>query len=139
MKRARGIVFAAGVLFGLTGVAFLVWPVELAGEIGIRLESPLAAVDVRALYGGLDLGIGLFLGYAALHRSLLRAGALLQVAVFGGLVAGRTLGMAVEGAAGTVAWVLMAIEGAGFLGGWFALKRCGHSEETERILRDLPL
>lgn len=48
------------VYFGF-GIAFLVAPAELLAEMDITLGSASSFVEIRAMYGGVELGIALFL------------------------------------------------------------------------------
>lgn len=60
MRFVRAVLVLSGLLFLAVGAAFLARPVAWAKSLGILLLEPLAVRDFRALYGGLDLGIGCF-------------------------------------------------------------------------------
>jgi hypothetical protein len=49
------------------GVAYLLHPHGMARMVGIALPSPGARADYRAIYGGAQVGIGVFFGLAALR------------------------------------------------------------------------
>ena len=55
---ARLILFLSGVVFIGVGGYYLIDPYGGASLVGIILSSPLAASDLRAVYGGLDLAVG---------------------------------------------------------------------------------
>lgn len=50
------------------GVAFLAAPVTLAALLGIELRDATAVADLRAMYGGMSLGVGLFFAAALTRR-----------------------------------------------------------------------
>ena len=53
------IIIAALIFLGF-GVWFIIKPTALAG-IGIEATSPSARTDIRATYGGFELGVAAFL------------------------------------------------------------------------------
>ena len=44
------------------GLWLLVDPAGALGKIGIAALSPTGTVELRAFYGGMEIGLGLFLG-----------------------------------------------------------------------------
>ncbi len=54
------VVFDVLIYLGF-GIAFLVAPEELLGAMDITFGSAASFAEVRAMYGGVELGIGLFL------------------------------------------------------------------------------
>lgn len=55
------------------GLAYFIRPQETANLSGMLLMAPAAVTDVRAYYGGLQLGLAVWLGLALLRGDLLRA------------------------------------------------------------------
>lgn len=110
MNLARIITALNGATFGLTGVAFLVDPAGMAAAVDMAPDGPVAVNEIRAFYGGLEVGLGGLLLWAALRRTWLGPALVLQLAVVGGIVAGRLLGFAVEGLPGDPVPALLAIE-----------------------------
>ena len=76
------------------------------------MASSIARTDIRALYGGMDLGIGCFLIYTAWKQY-----------VINGLMFGRIWGIVAEGVSDPVTTILLTIELAGTLAGNIALWR----------------
>ena len=110
MKSADQIlVVIAAVIFAGFGAWFLINPVALAG-IGIDVNGPSARTDIRATYGGFELGAAVFLFWCATRADRHRIGlvaATLFAASFG---TGRGVGILLEGGATTFMWSLLAIE-----------------------------
>jgi hypothetical protein len=79
------------------GAAFLAWPVALVAPVGIELPSAAARTDVRAVYGGLQLGLAAFVAYCATSPERTLVGLAASTACIAGLAAGRLLGGLVEG------------------------------------------
>jgi Domain of unknown function (DUF4345) len=69
-KNSLANAFVVGVLvlgalgFSAFGLQWLARPMAMAQPLGIVLTNGDAVSDARAVYGGLELGLGLFLGYS---------------------------------------------------------------------------
>ena len=105
------------------GVAFLGWPAAMASRVGLSLADALADNDVRAVYGGLQLGIGSFLASCATRPDWEVPGLVAALLAFGGLAAARVVSLAVVGAPGPLGLLLHAGEVAGVAASLFALSR----------------
>jgi hypothetical protein len=112
LARVRVVVAASGLVFLGIGVLFLLHPTTVA-LVGLPVKSAKAASDVRAVFGGLELGLGVFLVWAAAWPAWIRAGLAAQVTTFGGLVTGRIMGLAFEGWPGLLSLGLFAAEAVG--------------------------
>jgi hypothetical protein len=93
----RAVLVLLGLAVTGLGLASLLRPVEMAAIIELPLPSPAARTDVRAIYGGVITGIGVFLLACALRRDMVRAGLAAAACVFSGAALGRFLGLTVEG------------------------------------------
>jgi hypothetical protein len=91
------------------GLAFLVAPHETLGLLDLQLNGPHAATELRAFYGGLEIGVGLCLIGADL-RGWQRPGLLLCLAAYGGISLARVLGIALAGGASGALWIALALE-----------------------------
>ncbi len=60
-KLAQGFLLLQGVTFFGLGVWFLIEPTTLASAIGLLPESPAGLAELRAVYGGLEIALGIFL------------------------------------------------------------------------------
>tara|TARA_R110002110_G_scaffold134582_4_gene317999 strand:- start:111 stop:503 length:393 start_codon:yes stop_codon:yes gene_type:complete len=79
---------------GLAGLLMPEIPVNL---IGYELLGTDAAIEVRAQYGGLFIGIGVFAIWGALQASMWQASLKLMLLVYAGLALGRLTGLLLDG------------------------------------------
>jgi len=107
---ARALLWTEAALFALFGVGFLVAPAALAEVItGAPPGAASAAIDLRATYGGLALGLALTwllldrAGHARL--GLMSAGMVLSCVALG-----RIVGMIVESSPNAFMWLLLISE-----------------------------
>jgi hypothetical protein len=77
-------------VYGGMGMAFIARP-DLIEIAGVGALSPSGVVEVRAVYGGLELGVGAFFVLAALRREWHRAGLWLQTLSLGTMFLVRAL------------------------------------------------
>ena len=105
------VLFSAGI-FVFFGAWLFADPSALEG-IGIKMTTPEAVIDVRATYGGLELGLAAFLLVAQACPAWHRAALLLSALCIGGFGAGRLGGILLAGEGTTMMWIFLAIEVAG--------------------------
>jgi len=113
VKLARVLVVVMATTFIAFGVAYTVWPAAMVRDVGVRLTTTAARIDVGAVYGGLQLGIGAFLYYCALRPQRLRTGLVATLAMLAGLAGTRAIGMLATGTTSTTMWSLLAVEALG--------------------------
>jgi len=91
------------------GLWLLVEPAGTLAKIGIDASSPIGLVELRAFYGGLELGLGLFLACCLLRPDWQAAGLWLVLLANGGMGLSRLLAIWLGGAAvgGYLAWALL--------------------------------
>ena len=101
------------------GAWLLVEPTGALAKIGIGATTPTGLVELRAFYGGLEIGLGLFLGWCLLRPEWREAGLWLVVLANGGLGLARLLAIWLGGAAlgGYLGWALLWELGFASLGG----------------------
>lgn len=116
MDRARfaRLVLGLGALLFLgLGSWFLIAPQALA-LVGLGADSPAARTELRATYGGFEVGVGLFLAWCAAGDLLrLRTGLVACACALGGFGAGRLVGLVVDRPPQPVFLVLLAAELSG--------------------------
>ncbi|MGQ0561640.1 MAG: DUF4345 family protein [Gemmatimonadota bacterium] len=96
--------------FTLFGVLLLVRPRGMS-RVGIPADNADARCEIRAMYGGLELGAAGFLGLCILRPELTEAGLWFQLLALGGLALGRLLGISVErGGVSRLIWLFAALE-----------------------------
>lgn len=109
-KFGKWVLVLAGLGFLGFGLAIVAAPASVLGSVGIS-GTPAGLVELRAFYGGLELGLAAFL-FACAARPAWREAGLWSVAlVNGGIAAARLLGIALSGEftgffAGALVWEL---------------------------------
>lgn len=81
------------------GLAYFLRPHEMSNLSGMLLLAPAAVTDVRAYYGGLQLGLAAFLLLALLRAELLRSALTLLVLLYSALALARIGGLWLDGGA----------------------------------------
>ena len=104
MQKARIVLIL--VAFGFIGFGMfgLVAPLALVGAVDITAETAQGRTELRAVYGGLQLGLGVFLLMASSLRSWMRPALALTICSLLGLACARLLGIQMEG--GAFPWML---------------------------------
>ena len=98
-------------LFLVFGAGFIVAPGFLAQLItGATPSTTSALIDLRATYGGMALGLGLFWGFCARRQRTVRIGLMASLLVLLGIALGRLIGMVVDGSPNTFMFALLAAE-----------------------------
>ena len=123
MSVPRVSLVLAALVFGGSGVGFLVDPVGMGSRLGLALTQPTAVVEIGAVYGGLEVGLAAFLIGCLRHSRWIRTGLALQTFAFGGLALARGIGMLVRGAGGGLMLGLLGLEVGGALLGLVAFRR----------------
>lgn len=105
----RRFVWLNAALFIVFGLAFTVAPAYFAALfVDAVPASASAAIDMRATYGGLCTGIGLWLAYSA--RVAPGVGLVGVVLLSVPVVFARALGFATEGAPNAFMWTFLSLE-----------------------------
>ncbi|MEM6573475.1 MAG: DUF4345 family protein [Pseudomonadota bacterium] len=106
------LIALAGIGFLVFGAWILATPLEALARFGIILApEPVHRIEIRAFYGGLEIGLGLLLLKFAFDRSYRRAGLWLVFASYGALAGGRIVGIVAEaGPTPQMAWIALAVE-----------------------------
>jgi hypothetical protein len=86
---------------------------ELLGMLGVELARPAAVTEIRAFYGGLELGLALFFAVASTRDAWLAPALFAQAASLGGIVLGRLVGMALDGGVEPLILLFAAVEATG--------------------------
>jgi hypothetical protein len=95
---ARLILVVAGLGFLVFGVALIWSPISAFAGIDMLFpDEALVRIELRAFYGGLELGLGALLVAAGLRPDYQRAGLWLCAASYGGIGLARLIGIVLEG------------------------------------------
>ena len=97
MKIARLYLLGFGLLSVGFGLGYLFAPVALTEPAGFTMLSPSATTDVRATYGGFQIGLGAFLLWSALSADRHRSALLLTALSIGSVFVSRLLGVLIDG------------------------------------------
>lgn len=109
-------------VFFLYAGAFLLAPRTFAAYLDITLGSPSALADLRAMYGGLCLGVGTLFALGIRQAEYRRVGILLATLTSAGLMLGRLVTIAVDGVPGTLVLLFLGSEIVSVSVGLFLLR-----------------
>ncbi len=115
MVSSRALLLINSFGFMVFGFLFLYWPKEAAYWVGIHVDSSSGLGDIRATYGGLQIGLGLYLLFCSLFPPARLAGFLAATLAFGGLMIGRLAGILFDGMPDKISFGLLAVEATGLL------------------------
>lgn len=97
------------------GFAFLLSPRGMTATFGITLAGTDAVADVCAVYGGYELGIGLFFAYCARSADTLKSGLVCGALALTGFALGRITGIVSDGHPATPTFRLLALDCVGMI------------------------
>jgi len=97
MTFPRVVLGLTGAVFVTLGLGFLVAPEGLLGLMKIQVSPERALTEVRAMYGGLELGLGVFFIVAVFRERWIRAALGAQFLILGGMGSTRFLAMLFSG------------------------------------------
>lgn len=101
MTLARWVLIITGISFTGYGLVCAVDPVGVVGRFtGFGLEGDSAVVEALAMYGGLQVGFGLFSLWAAFKPQWMVPALTAIALVMGGLAIMRLTGISMHGAVG---------------------------------------
>lgn len=133
---ARQLLVLTGAIFAGIGLASLFAPDLVADFLNMRLDDALARFDFRAVYGGLQCGIGAFLVVSALRTPWRMPALNLSLLVLTGLIFGRLVSVAIDEPPGVTGWILLGLEVsliAVLAFGWVRLKRARAEQEAQAV------
>ena len=121
MKIARNIVLGFGLFYIVFGLCFALAPVKFfAMSTGETLKSPAGISEIRAVYGGLGIGAGIWMFIC--HRENIRLGLLGLIFTTGSIAVFRTVGLVIDGAVESTGILYLLSEVAITLTGFASLK-----------------
>ena len=108
---AKVVLVFFGLSFGGFGVWALLSPLSMAKLLHFSLHTPSAVTEIRAFYGGLEIGLAIFMVTAAFYRPLIPGALLALVATAGGIALARIVGIIADGSGslfmyGALVWEL---------------------------------
>lgn len=99
MLRARVVLIIQLVALAGLGLAYFIQPHQMANLSGMLLMAPAAATDMRAFYGGLQIGLAAFIGVSLSRLDLARAALTLLVLLYSSMALARMGGLWLDGGA----------------------------------------
>ena len=93
----RIVLFLNALVWLPYGFLCLLRPSTLADVAGLGLASPIALVEIQAMYGGLEIAIGALALGGALRPRAAEAAIRSLLLLYGGLVGGRAFGLVTSG------------------------------------------
>ena len=97
MRFAQTVLILGALPFAGVGIAFLAWPATWAAKIDLGVAGPTALADVRAVYGGMQLGCAYLLWRCAGRPERVRSGLVMMGVLYGSLAAARFVSYALAG------------------------------------------
>lgn len=92
----RAVVAITALAFAGIGVWALASPQGALGTVGVAARDAAGVVELRAMYGGLQLGAALFFGWCAADADRLRTGLAATATLIGGLGGVRAAGLVLD-------------------------------------------
>jgi hypothetical protein len=90
------LLLIAGIYAGF-GFTFLFNPNEMSAMLGLSFQTNAGSTDFRAMYGGLEVGVGVFLLMCALRREFVRVGLFAAACALVAMATSRSVGLLLDG------------------------------------------
>jgi hypothetical protein len=107
---ARVVVAGTAVAFAGIGLWALAAPSAALDAVGVAARDGGGLVELRAMYGGLQLGAAAFFGWCAADRARLGVGLVATATMIGGLGGVRTVGLLMDRPDGALLYSFAALE-----------------------------
>ncbi|MCU1297042.1 MAG: hypothetical protein JWO91_1320 [Acidobacteriaceae bacterium] len=115
MKLDRIALAITAAAFAGFGAASFIRP-QILTKVGLRAASSTGTAEIRAMYGGMELGFGLFFAIAAMRLNPSREALLAQVCGIGGLAVGRLASLLIDNPDAVVKLLFLAEAGTATAG-----------------------
>ncbi len=133
----RVVLLALAAGYMAFGVAALLAPQKLAALSDLGTVSKLGLIELRAFYGGIEIGLGVFLAVTAMRKEWQLPGLLAALLTLLGIASARVYGMTVEGWPGISVLLFLAIEVAGVVLAGVGLARVRKGPEPDALEEDI--
>ena len=97
MLFSRILLAAQALILAGLGIAYFVRPEEMANLSGMLLMAPAAITDVRAYYGGLQIGLAAYLLRTLGRQEQMRGALMLLVLLYSSMALARMGGLWLDG------------------------------------------
>lgn len=124
MKFAKGFLLINSVLFVFFGLSFIFAPSYFTHLFtGGAFTTSSAAIDVRATYGGLGVGLGVWLLLCV--KEHIRLGILGCIVVLASIVLGRVVGLVLDESPNRIMYFFLVTEIGFLIAAIFGLRKLG--------------
>lgn len=106
----RLLLALAALGFAVFGAWGLLDPVGMLAAVQVAPQGPTGVVELRAMYGGVELGAALFLALCAADPARVRLGLLAAVCLYGGLGVVRAASAVAAGPVDPLIWIMVGVE-----------------------------
>ncbi len=96
MTSIRWLLWGLGLLLAAFGLLALFQPTSMMSPVGLQAPSPQALTEIRAAYGGLQIGLGSFLLWSALDGGRWPAALLAYALALGAVGDCRAVGLLID-------------------------------------------
>ena len=115
----KGFVAVNAVIWMAFGPVFYFAPETFAGYLDIALQSPTALADFRAMYGGIPLGVGVFMVMGLIRKEWMEPALMVILLGTTGLLVGRLLTLVDTGGVSGLIYFVGGLEaGTIIIGAW---------------------
>lgn len=97
MNMTKGLVTVGALMFAAFGLNGLLRPESLLDMMQAEADHATTSNELRAMYGGFELGVATFLAATLLDRFPLRAGLFLLTSIFVAAAASRAVSLVLDG------------------------------------------
>ena len=120
---AKIVLVAISLVTAGFGLLAFVSPEAFAGAMSMELAAPGAVTEVRAFYGGLEIGLAIFWMMGALQPRYLQPALVSVLLVWGAVALARTLGIVMDGSISNMMLAALGLEVAAVIAASIALKQ----------------
>ncbi len=109
MSREKIFLYIAAGFYLLFAILYMVFPLALTEPMGVTVADGTGVIDIRAVYGGFQLGLAIFLFWSTGEEERNYAGLLIIVLTTGGVALVRLVSMIIAGQIGNH-WIGLLLE-----------------------------
>lgn len=104
------VLWLSALVFAAFGVLFALDPAGWGAKVDLGVATPTARTEIRAMYGGLELGIAVFLGWCTLDPARVHPGLMAALCMFVGLALARGLSLVADPGSRSVMYPVIGAE-----------------------------
>ncbi|MFK7802292.1 MAG: DUF4345 family protein, partial [Anaerolineae bacterium] len=85
MAKERIFLYVAASFYLLFAILYMLFPLALTEPMGVTTADSTGVIDIRAVYGGFQLGLAIFLFWSAGEDERIYPGLLITILTTGGI------------------------------------------------------